>query len=105
MLDAIDKILQRDFDQWQIDIANDPILAYALVKLIEIIGEATYKLTPEFRQNHPDTNWDAIEGLRHILVHGYYKIKLPRVLDVVNEDIPLLRDQVTKYIEELQSPI
>ena len=39
MLDAIDKILQRDFDQWQIDIANDPILAYALVKLIEIIGK------------------------------------------------------------------
>ena len=53
----------------------DPIIFYGYVKQVEIIGEAVYKLTPKFREEHPEVNWDDIEGMRHVLVHGYYKIR------------------------------
>lgn len=52
-------------------IKQDPIKFYGYVKLVEIIGEATYKLTKEFRANTPSVPWDMMEGMRHVLVHDY----------------------------------
>ena len=54
------------------DAQSDPIVYFGLVKHVEIIGEAVYKLTLEFRANHPEVNWDDIARMRHVLVHGYY---------------------------------
>ncbi|MCQ2095775.1 MAG: DUF86 domain-containing protein [Bacteroidaceae bacterium] len=52
-------------------IAHDPIIFYGFIKHVEIIGEAVYMLSKEFRQMHPETPWDEIEHMRHVLVHGY----------------------------------
>lgn len=82
---------------------NDPPLAFAVVKLVEIIGEAVYMLTPHFRKQHPLTDWEIIEGTRHILVHGYYKIKIDRVFDILENDLPSLRAQIEIYIQEEDS--
>ena len=72
------------------EIENDPIIFYGFVKQIEIIGEAVYMLTKEFRTSHPDVEWDAIEGMRHVLVHGYYKIKPKQLWNTIEKDIPML---------------
>ena len=73
-----------------------------IVKQVEIIGEATYMLTKEFRQTHPDVEWDAIEGMRHVLVHGYYAITPNKVWNVVNKDLPVLRPKIVQLIAELE---
>lgn len=53
------------------DIITENSLEYfGIVKLIEIIGEAVYKLTTEFKICHPETPWKEIERMRHVLVHG-----------------------------------
>ena len=81
---------------------NDNSLSYYdLIKNLEIIGEAAYKLTNEFRANHPDTDWRSIIAMRHLMVHGYYKVRAQIVREVIEADIPILKTQVEKYIIDL----
>ena len=51
---------------------NNKILCHAVVYNLQCIGENVYKLSREFIENHPDIQWESIEGLRHVLVHDYY---------------------------------
>ena len=82
---------------------KDSIIFYGFVKQIEIIGEATYMLTKEFRAGHPETEWDVIEGMRHVLVHGYYSITPHKVWRVISNDLPVLKPQIEAYINELSA--
>lgn len=47
----------------------------AVIKLFEIIGEATYHIDKSFKRQHTHIEWKKMEGLRHILVHEYYRIE------------------------------
>ena len=73
------------------EVEADPILFYGFVKHVEIIGEAVYMLTKEFRTDHPEVDWDVIEGMRHVLVHGYYQIRPKQLWNTVEYDIPALK--------------
>lgn len=85
------------------DVVNDRILFYGLTKMTEIIGEAAYKLTLEFKETHPDLPWKEIIGMRHLLVHGYFTI-LPEVLwDVIENDIPQMIPILEKYLKEFDT--
>ena len=98
---SIDIIIKRK-DAYSLEqMQQDPIIFYGFVKQVEIIGEAVYKLTKEFRISHPEVEWDVIEGMRHVLVHGYYSIKPLQLWKTINEDIPLLQPYITKYLSEL----
>ena len=55
-------------------VSSDRVLFYGPPKMVEIIGEAAYMITKEFKSSHPQLPWRQIEGMRHILVHGYYSI-------------------------------
>lgn len=79
---------------------NDVAIYYALIKNLEIIGEAVYKLTKEFRENHPLTPWKQIEGLRHVIVHDYYQVDFSIVWDTIQNDLMELRSQVEDYLKE-----
>ena len=102
MLTAIDTLIDGA-SRYSVEQAEkDSIIFYGFVKQVEIIGEATYMLTKEFRQTHPDVEWDAIEGMRHVLVHGYYAITPNKVWNVVNKDLPVLRPKIVQLIAELE---
>ena len=75
MLEAINVLINYKEHHTLADAKSDPIVYFGLVKHVEIIGEAVYKLTHEFRDTHPVLNWADIERMRHVLVHGYYKIR------------------------------
>ena len=78
------------------DLENESILFYAIVKNLEIIGEAIYKLTIEYKNSHPEVPWSDYEKLRHVLVHGYYTINSNIVYDIVKEDLPELIEILPK---------
>lgn len=100
ILAAID-ILIDGKERYSIEQAEkDFIIFYGFVKQLEIIGEATYKLTTKFRDSHPETPWNKMEGMRHVLVHGYYLITPNKVWNVINNDLPSLRPQIEQYIKE-----
>jgi uncharacterized protein with HEPN domain len=64
----------------------------AILKAIEIIGEATARISTETRLAHPDIPWLAIIGMRNRLVHAYFEVNLKRVWDTVQRDLPGLID-------------
>ena len=100
ILTAIDNLLEGS-KRYSIEQAEkDTIIFFGFVKQLEIIGEATYKLTNEFRDEHPGTPWNKMEGMRHVLVHGYYMISPGKVWNVIENDLPTLRPQIEKFIEE-----
>lgn len=81
---------------------GDRLRLHATIYNVQIIGEATYKLTSEFKQQHQETPWAVIEKMRHILVHDYFKINFDVLWDVITKDIPVLKSQVEHYISEMQ---
>ena len=84
------------------DILNDRVLFFGLTKMTEIIGEAAYKLTHEFVANHPELPWQQIVGMRHILVHGYFKISPEDLWNTIENDIPPMIPILEKYLAEFK---
>ncbi len=60
----------------------------AVLYQISIIGEAVGRLSDEFKDDHPDVPWRDIRGMRNIILHAYDNVDMPRVWDVVENDIP-----------------
>ncbi|MBO5444040.1 MAG: DUF86 domain-containing protein [Muribaculaceae bacterium] len=71
---------------------------FGLVKNLEIIGEAAYMLTNEFKNSKPDTDWQPIIAMRHLLLHGYYHISARIVKEIIENDIPELKRQIQSYL-------
>ena len=80
------------------DLDDESVLFFAVVKNLEIIGEAAYKLTDEFKSAHSDVLWQDYVKLRHVLVHGYYTINPQIVFDICKDDIPKLKQQLSKEL-------
>ena len=98
MLAAIENVEEFTKDINLDDFVKSKVLFFAVVKNIEIVGEATYMLTKEYKQSHQSVPWLVIEKMRHVLVHGYYTISPEKVWETVQEDIPLLKEQIVALL-------
>ena len=98
ILDAIDNIMTYTNGKSAQDLDDDSMLFFAVVKNIEIIGEAAFKLTKSFCEKHEATPWESIMKMRHVLVHDYYRIKSKEVWIVVTKDLEPLREQISYYL-------
>ncbi|MBS3126723.1 DUF86 domain-containing protein [Candidatus Woesearchaeota archaeon] len=74
---------------------------YAVIRAIEIIGEAVKNISPAFRKKYPKIPWAKIAGMRDRLIHHYFGVRLDRVWEVVKEDIPELKKQIQEILESL----
>lgn len=97
IIDAISNIEQftdgYDYDT----LLSDKLHLHATVHNIQIVGEAVYKLSIEFKESHPETPWLMIEKLRHVLVHDYYQINFEILWEIIKKDIPALKEQIKLY--------
>lgn len=100
MLEAIEKLLLSDREYSFDNYTEKDIEYFGIIKLLEIVGEAAYKLTNEFKDSHSSTPWKMIIGMRHVLVHGYYQINRKDILATIRNDLPILRTQIKSYLEE-----
>jgi uncharacterized protein with HEPN domain len=66
----------------------------AVIRWVEIIGEATRGLTEELRQAHPQVPWRQMVAMRNVLIHGYFDIDVDLVWSVAQNDLPKLGAQV-----------
>jgi uncharacterized protein with HEPN domain len=80
------------------DLERDDLLAYALLHLIQTIGEASRRVSEETREQHSEIAWAAIAGMRNRIVHGYDDIDLRVVVDVVKFDLTPLIDQLESIL-------
>ena len=76
------------------DLDSDRLLALAVVRLLEIIGEAAARVPAEERARRPGIPWASIVGLRNRLVHGYDDVDHDIVWEIVTTDIPALVSQL-----------
>ncbi|MFH1218481.1 MAG: DUF86 domain-containing protein, partial [Candidatus Peregrinibacteria bacterium] len=66
----------------------------AIVRRIEIIGEAVKNLPPTFRKKHPKIAWQEIAGMRDVLIHEYFGVNINVVWETIRKDIPKLKKQI-----------
>ena len=60
----------------------------AILKAVEVVGEAASQVSPEGKEAHPEIPWAKIIGMRNRLVHGYFNVNLERVWETVQQDLP-----------------
>ena len=78
---------------------EDPTVQRAVVRSIEIIGEATKRVPADIREANPDVQWRSMARMRDRLVHNYFGVDLDIVWDVLQTKIPALRDQVRRILD------
>lgn len=78
---------------------TDATVQRAFVRSLEIIGEASKKVSAEFRAEHPHVDWRAMAGMRDRLIHDYFGVDYDLVWDVVRHRIPELRRQIAAILE------
>ncbi|MBR5735496.1 MAG: DUF86 domain-containing protein [Bacteroidales bacterium] len=94
IIQAIDNIMSFTDGLSLEELSTDKLRYYAVVKNVEIIGEAANMLTSEFREMHSDIPWKDIVGMRNVLVHGYAAI-LPEILwETALIDVPMLKERI-----------
>jgi len=82
---------------------SDEILQYATLRALQIVGEAARRISEEFRPAQPQIPWQAIIGMRHRLVHEYFRIRVLVVWNVVQDDLPRLIPQLEALVPPRES--
>jgi uncharacterized protein with HEPN domain len=82
------------------DFLNDETLKRAVVRSLEIIGEATKKIPADFKIKWSNVKWKEMAGMRDRLVHDYLSVNYSIVWDVIKNKIPELCDQIVEVIEK-----
>ncbi len=72
------------------DLEQERVLSLALIRLLEVTGEAANRISPESRSRFPKIPWVQIIGLRSRLIHGYDSIDMEILGNILHEDLPLL---------------
>ena len=75
----------------------------AVIRQLEIIGEATKKISGDLRDLHPDVPWRRISGLRDVLIHDYMGVDLQAVWEITQRDIPELQRNVQAIVESFEN--
>jgi len=97
--DALMSVARFIQGRTQDDLGTDEMLLFALVRAIEIVGEAANKVSAETRERYPQIPWVAIIGMRHRLAHAYFDINHDILWTTVTEAAPTLLAHIQKLLE------
>ncbi|MCC6452072.1 MAG: DUF86 domain-containing protein [Acidobacteria bacterium] len=102
ILDAISKV-ERYLAGFDLDsFKNDDARIDAVVRNIEVIGEAVTCLTRDLKANYPDVEWRSATAARNRLIHGYFDVDPEIIWDTAENDLPMLKKEIEAIIEELK---
>jgi len=99
MLDAAQKAMTFAAGKSRTDLAQDSMLAYAVVRAVEIIGEAASKISLDSQELHNEIPWRQIIGIRHRLIHGYDDINFDILWETVTIALPPFVQTLEKIID------
>lgn len=79
---------------------QDELIQTWVLHHLQIIGEAVRALSAEFTQKHSEVTWKQIIGMRNILVHNYFSLDAAIVWAVIENDLPVLKQQINELLAE-----
>ena len=100
ILEAINRIELYTSNLTIDDFSESQLYQDAIVRNLEIIGEAVKRLPDELIKKYPEIEWKKIAGLRDILIHAYFGIDIEIVWDVVQNKLPDLKDQISLILSK-----
>jgi uncharacterized protein with HEPN domain len=100
ILDALNAAMRFVRGRRRSDLDTDEMLLFALVRAIEIVGEAASKISDETRAAMPDVPWASITGMRHRLVHAYFDVNRNILWTTVTESVPALATRLQALLDE-----
>jgi uncharacterized protein with HEPN domain len=98
MLDAAREAVTFSRGRGRSDLDSDRLYQLAIVRLVEVIGEAGTRVSQQQRTAHPQIPWAQIVGARNRLIHGYDQIDLDILWDILELDLPLLVEQLEEML-------
>ena len=104
ILEAIHQIRTYMADQDEETFTTDRKTQDAVIRNLEIIGEAAGNLPEQFQKTAPEIDWRKIKGLRNILIHEYFGINLPIIWDVVHNKLGPLEAACRNLVEKTAEP-
>ena len=100
ILDAID-VIDRYLPQDRAAFDNDPPIQSHVYRHVTIVAEAAWRLSKQLKDVNPGVPWKKVEGMRHILVHDYFRVDWDIVYATASVDIPALRPLVEAMLASL----
>jgi uncharacterized protein with HEPN domain len=84
------------------DFMHDDKTIFAVIRAIEIIGEAVKNVPDQVKKEYPEISWREMAGMRDKLIHGYFGVDQRRVWKTVKEEIPPLKPLFEKMLNKLE---
>jgi uncharacterized protein with HEPN domain len=102
MIDAAHKAIEfsQGYDRATLD--QDEMRTLAIVRLVEILGEAAKQISEPLRQAHPEVPWRQMAGTRDRLTHAYFEVDLDVIWGIVNRELPILVKQLEDILNMLE---
>lgn len=102
ILISIERIEEYTKDSPFSDFSNDQLIIDAVVRNMEIIGEAARNIPKETSDKHPDILWEKMISMRNKVIHEYLNVDLEILWKTIQEDLPSLKEQI-KSLPELSN--
>jgi uncharacterized protein with HEPN domain len=103
ILEAIRRARRYTEDQSYEQFLADTKTQDAVIRALEILGEATKKLSPSLREVHPEVPWKSMAGVRDKLIHDYFGVNFDIVWEIVRDQLPALAEQVEAVLDDQPS--
>lgn len=101
ILECLEKI-QRFTAEGKDRFDADELVQDAVLRNLEVIGEAAKRVEEPYRTLHPEIPWRTLAGLRDVLIHQYKGVDLQKVWRIVEEDVPRLREAIAALLPPLE---
>ena len=102
ILESINAIKEFSKDTPKEELISSRLKQSAIVREIEIIGEAVKNISESLKNKHKEVEWKEIIGTRDKMIHHYFGVDLNIVWEIIKKDLPILGKQIKKIKEELK---
>jgi len=100
IIEAIHKIEEFSEGLNSQKFVKDELRQSAVIRQLEIIGEAVKSLSEEFKNKYPLVEWRKIAGFRDVLIHAYFGTDIIRIWNVIKNDLPKLKKDINEILEK-----
>lgn len=98
IVDAIELIEEYTRGMSENEFLSNSMAHDAVVRQVEIIGEAAGNISDEFQETHKELPWGKMIGIRNKIIHEYFNVNYAIVWDTVKDDLPILKKSVKKLL-------